>query len=65
MKGLAANSYLVYILHLPIVVAFQYLIQGFAVNPYLKFAAVSIISIPATFLLSHFVRKLPYARTYL
>jgi glucans biosynthesis protein C len=65
LRALSANSYLVYILHLPIVVAFQYCLQGIAVDPYVKFAIVSILSIPATFLLSHWLRKLPYIRTYL
>lgn len=65
VKNLSANSYLVYILHLPIVVLFQYFLQDIMLDPYVKFAIVSILSIPVTFLLSHALRKLPYFRTYL
>lgn len=65
MRVVSANTYLVYILHLPIVVCFQYALRGFPMNPYVKFAIVSVCSIPVTFAVSMVVRKLPYAKQYL
>jgi glucan biosynthesis protein C len=65
MKSLAANSYLAFIIHLPIVVALQYLVMGLSVDPVLKFALVSVVSIPATFGLSVLLRKIPLIRKYL
>jgi len=65
MKALSSCSYIGYIIHLPIVVAAQYLMTGFRMNPYLKFAVVSVISLPVTYALSFLLKKLPYAKTYL
>ncbi len=64
LKALTDNSYAMYILHMPVVVGFQYLVAGLAVSPYLKFALVSILSIPATFMASTALRKIPLIARY-
>jgi len=64
LRALCDNSYAMYILHLPIVVGYQYLVAGLAISPYLKFALVSAISIPTTFLASATLRKIPAVARY-
>ncbi len=64
MKTLSENSYLVYILHLPVVVFFQYILLGAGINPYLKFAIVLVASIPLTVFLSVAIRRIPFVRKY-
>lgn len=65
METLSRHSYLAFILHMPIVVAVQYLLIGIRIDPYLKFALVSLVSVPATFGLSALLKKFPWARKYL
>jgi len=54
---LAKSQYAAYIFHVPVVLLFQYLALGFDWPPFVKFAVVTILSVPATFLYSHWVRK--------
>jgi fucose 4-O-acetylase-like acetyltransferase len=56
-KALAQSQYAAYILHLPVVMLFQAPLVGLAWPPLLKFALVTLLSVPATFLLSNWVRK--------
>jgi glucans biosynthesis protein C len=65
MEALARNSYLVYILHLPIVVLYQYLFSFARIDPYLKFAVVSILAIPSTVCVSYLARKIPFVAKYI
>ncbi len=64
VKALADNSYAMFILHIPFVVAAQFAIAGIDANPYLKFTLVSAISVPATFLASAALRKIPGIAKY-
>lgn len=61
---LAQNSYMMYILHLPIVVALQYLALPFPAAPYLKFVLVSALALSLTFIASLLVRKVPFFARY-
>lgn len=55
-KVLAENQYAAYLFHVPVVVFVQYLVAGFAWLPFTKFALVTAVSVPLTFLLSAAVR---------
>lgn len=57
LKTIADNSFAVYIFHLPMAVAIQYLFTSAALAPVLKFVIVSILTIIATFLFSMLIRK--------
>lgn len=65
MQMLARTSYLVYILHLPLVVLYQYMLSFARLDPYLKFALVSILAIPSTVCVSYLARKIPFVAKYL
>lgn len=61
-KGLANNSYTVFIIQIPIIVFLQYLLIGVLIDPFFKFIIVGAIGIPLIFAISHYViRRLPYA----
>ncbi len=55
-KVLAENQYAAYLFHVPVVVFMQYLVAGFALLPFAKFALVTAVSVPLTFLLSAVIR---------
>lgn len=54
---LAKSQYASYIFHVPVVLLFQYLALGFDWSPFVKFAVVTLFSVPTTFLFSNWVRK--------
>jgi glucans biosynthesis protein C len=54
---LAKSQYAAYIFHVPVVLLFQYLALGFDWSPFIKFAVVTIFSVPTTFLFSNWIRK--------
>lgn len=53
---LAENQYAAYVFHLPVVVFVQYLVAERAMWPFAKFALVTAVSVPLTFLLSAVLR---------
>jgi len=55
-KRLAENQYAAYVFHVPVVVFVQYLVAGIALLPLTKFALVTAVSVPLTFLLSAAIR---------
>lgn len=55
-KVLAENQYAAYLFHVPVVVFVQYLVAGIALLPFAKFALVTAVSVPLTFLLSAAIR---------
>ncbi len=58
---LTRQSYTVYIIHCPIIVYLAIALQGIDVQNALKFAIVSCIVIPVSFLVASLIRKLPGA----
>lgn len=65
-KILADNSFTVYLIHVPIIVFLQYLLIDVNVHPLAKFAVVSLVGVPACFLISNYIiRKLPYVNRVL
>lgn len=60
-RKLAANTYTVYIIHVPILVALQYAFLKINIPGYIKFLLVTLLCIFLCNALSHFViRKIPY-----
>jgi glucan biosynthesis protein C len=64
-KALAENQYAAYVFHVPVVVFVQYLVAGVALLPFTKFALVTAVSVPLTFLLSAAVRTPVFVRRIL
>lgn len=65
-NNLAANSYAIYIVHLPIVVLLQLTLKAIAAPASLKFAVVSTLSLLFSYLASEFfLRRLPLLRKIL
>jgi glucan biosynthesis protein C len=60
-KGLAANAYTVYLIHPLVIVSFAYAFQAVALYPLLKFVIAVLIALPLCFLISSFIRKIPFA----
>lgn len=60
-QALSANAYTVYVIHILIVVAVQFSIASLVLHPLLKFALVTLVSVPLCFVISHFLRKLSIA----
>jgi glucans biosynthesis protein C len=60
-KGLAANAYTVYLIHPLVIVSFASAFQAVALYPLLKFVIAVIIALPLCFLISSFIRKIPFA----
>ena len=56
-KWLAESQYAAYIIHLFVVLGFQALLVGLAAPPLVKFALVTLASIPVTFLIAGLIRK--------
>ncbi len=56
-RALAQGQYTAYILHIPVVLLFQAAVVGVAFAPFLKFALVTLLSVPATFAFSAWARK--------
>ncbi|WP_406129535.1 acyltransferase [Streptomyces sp. NBC_00989] len=64
-RELAADSYAVYIVHLPLVVTVQYYLSGRGLSAAGAWTAVSGVALPAAFLLAAGLRRLPGFRRVL
>lgn len=64
-KTLAENTYGVYLLHVPVVVALQYGLGGLGLGPMVKFILVFALAAPLTFSLSAVLRRLPGGKAIL
>jgi len=61
LKSLSSTAYLAYILHYPIVILVQYLLDKVVIiNPTGKFITVSILSVVFTFTISYLIRKIKF-----
>lgn len=56
-QALAQGQYTAYIIHVPVVLLFQYPVLGLAWTSLAKFVLVTLLSVAGTFLLSHWLRK--------
>jgi peptidoglycan/LPS O-acetylase OafA/YrhL len=59
MRFLSDNTFGAYVLHVPIVVAFQYAFDPVQAGAFTLFVIVSFLSIPLSFLASYLVRLIP------
>ena len=64
-RDLAASTYAVYLLHVPVLVPLQYAFGNASLGPLTKFFLVTLITIPATFAISSALRRAPLARAVL
>jgi surface polysaccharide O-acyltransferase-like enzyme len=58
-KFLSANAFGVYVLHAPILIFISMLFKDITLYPFLKYLVVIAITVPACFLASFFLRKIP------
>jgi fucose 4-O-acetylase-like acetyltransferase len=56
-QGKLGNTLAKSIFHVPVVILFQFLVLGLALPPFIKFTVVTLLSVPATFWFSNWVRK--------
>lgn len=56
-REMAKGTYAAYMIHIFIVLLFQYLAIGLIAPPFLKFLLVSLVSVPVTFLLASLLRR--------
>jgi surface polysaccharide O-acyltransferase-like enzyme len=64
-KAMAANVYTVYIIHQTILIGLNLLFLSIQIPTIVKFVLVSSIVVPACFLLSALIRRIPYTRRVL
>jgi len=57
VRGISQSTYAAYMLHIFPVLLFQYLALGLTAGPFLKFLLVTLISVPASFLLASLLRR--------
>jgi len=63
--NLAVSTYAVYLFHVPVVVFLQYAVWHTDMAAIVKFAIVTLVAIPVTFLISSYIRRLPHVRRVL
>jgi glucans biosynthesis protein C len=56
-REMAKGTYAAYMIHVFIVILFQYLAFGLVAPPFFKFLLVTLISVPVTFLLASLIRR--------
>lgn len=64
-KALSANAYAVYTIHAPIAILVALALRDISLYPLIKFALACLVTLPFCFLIGHFVRKLPLAKSVL
>lgn len=64
-RAIAANVYGMYLVHLPVVVFLQHALVDVRMYPLIKFFLVTLAGILLSFLVSHYMRKLPCAKKIL
>jgi glucan biosynthesis protein C len=64
-RVLTANAYTVYLIHLVVVVFLQYALITANLYPFMKFVLVTSLGILLSFLISHYLKKLPFAERIL
>ena len=65
MSILSSCAYSVYIIHVLVVVAFQFSLAQVSLPPFSKFVLVTAASIPTCFFLSYLLKKLPFTKNIL
>jgi glucans biosynthesis protein C len=65
LKHAGGAAFAAYLFHVPVVVALQYSAGALVLGPLLKFALVSLVAVPLTFVVSYYIRRLPLAKQVL
>jgi glucans biosynthesis protein C len=65
LKYAGTAAFTAYLFHVPVVVALQYEVGGLVIGPLVKFGLVSLVAVPLTFVISHYLRQLPVAKEIL
>ncbi|WP_347488062.1 acyltransferase family protein [Desulfoscipio sp. XC116] len=65
MTFMADNAFTVYLIHIFIIYLLQGIMEAISMGPFNKFMVVSIMGIILSFVLSHFIRKIPFAKKFL
>lgn len=58
-KFLSVNAFAVYCFHAPILIATSVLLKNAALPGFLKFVLAICIALPASYVISHLIRKIP------
>jgi glucan biosynthesis protein C len=56
-REMALSTYAAYMLHVFVAVLFQSMARGLAASPFIKFILVSLVTVPASFLLGSLIRR--------
>jgi glucan biosynthesis protein C len=64
-KAMSASAYTVYIIHQPVLIFLGLVLSGIRLPHLLKFALIAPVAVALCFLLSNYIRKLPFARSIL
>ena len=65
VKSLAANVYTIYIVHATILFSLQILLMPGNIPTFLKFLIAGLLAVPVCYLVSSFMRRIPYAKRVL
>lgn len=65
LREMSTSAYTVYIFHAPIIVFLALSLQGFVLNPLLKFILVAPLAVVICFILSNYIRRIPVLRNIL
>lgn len=56
-REMARSTYTAYMIHVFVVILFQYLALGLIASPFIKFLLVTLITVPVAFLLASLIRR--------
>ena len=57
VREMSKSTYAAYMLHIFVVLFFQYLVLGLTANPLLKFFLVTLVAVPTSFLIASLIRR--------
>lgn len=61
-KFLSQNAFGVYVFHAPILISISLLLKNFYFQPLIKFILVAFLTLPISFVISHFIRRISVCR---
>ena len=64
-KWASRNAYIAYLIHEPLITSIALGIASVALYSLLKFAVVSLVAVPASFIVGTLIRKIPYSNRVL
>lgn len=65
MACMADNAFAVYLIHIFIVYVLQGVMEEVSIGPFNQFLMVAVFGVILSFVLSHYIRKLPFAKKFL